>query len=77
MYQEVLIFILACAVLVKSADVAISGATTLARAMHLTEFLTSFLLVAFISSLPEALISIFAATRELALAPCLAATSQT
>ncbi len=61
MYKEVLIFIIGCIVLVKSAEYAIKSVTHLARHLRLTEFVTSFLLVAFVSSLPEGFISVIAA----------------
>lgn len=61
MLKEVLIFIVGCIVLVKSAEYAIKSVTHLAKHLKLTEFVTSFLLVAFVSSLPEGFISIISA----------------
>ncbi len=61
MYKEVLIFLAACFVLVKSAEYAVKSIGHLARFLKLTEFVTSFILVAFVSSLPELFISIFSA----------------
>jgi len=61
MLKEVLIFIIGCIALVKSAEYAIKSVTHLARYLRLTEFVTSFILVAFVSSLPEGFISIIAA----------------
>lgn len=61
MLKEVLIFIIGCAVLVKSAEYAVRAVTHLARWLRLTEFVTSFILVAFVSSLPEIIISITSA----------------
>lgn len=61
MYQEVIVFLIACAVLYKSGAYAVKSVAHLARTMHATEFVTSFILIAFISSLPEAFISIVSA----------------
>jgi len=61
MLKEVLIFIIGCIALVKSAEYAVKSVTHLARYLRLTEFVTSFILVAFVSSLPEGFISIIAA----------------
>jgi cation:H+ antiporter len=61
MIKEVLIFIIACIALVKSAEYAVKSVSHLARFLRLTEFVTSFILVAIVSSLPEAFISIIAA----------------
>ena len=61
MYKEVLIFLIACFVLVKSAEYAVKTVAQLARFFRLTEFVTSFILVAFISSLPEIFISVMSA----------------
>ncbi len=61
MLKEVLIFIVGCFLLVKSAEYAVKSVAHLARYLRLTEFVTSFILVAFVSSLPEGFISIIAA----------------
>jgi cation:H+ antiporter len=61
MIKEVAIFILGCFLLVKSAEYAVKSVAHLARYLRLTEFVTSFILVAFVSSLPEGFISIIAA----------------
>src|SRR3989344_2641716 len=61
MYQEVIVFLVACFVLYKAGFYAVKSVTHLARALRVTEFVTSFILIAFISSLPEAFISIVAA----------------
>ncbi len=63
MYKEVLIFIIGCTVLVKSSEYAVKSVAHLARFFRLTEFVTSFILVAFVSSLPEGFISIISALR--------------
>ncbi len=61
MLKEVLIFIIGCFLLVKSAEYAVKSVAHLARYLRLTEFVTSFILVAFVSSLPEGFISIISA----------------
>lgn len=61
MLKEVIIFIIGCFLLVKSAEYAVKSVTHLARYLRLTEFVTSFILVAFVSSLPEGFISVIAA----------------
>src|SRR5574341_1164321 len=61
MLKEVLIFIVGCFLLVKSAEYAVKSVAHLARYLRLTEFVTSFILVAFVSSLPEGFISVIAA----------------
>ena len=63
MYKEVLIFIIGCILLVKSAEYAVKSVAHIARFLRLTEFVTSFILVALVSSLPEGFISIIAALR--------------
>ncbi len=61
MYQEVIVFLIACAILIKSSSYVVKAVTHLARALNATEFVTSFILIAFVSSLPEAFISIVSA----------------
>ncbi len=61
MYEEVLIFIIGCIVLVKSAEYAIKSVSHLARWLRLTEFTTSFIVIAVVSSLPETIISVLSA----------------
>lgn len=63
MFKEVIIFIVACLVLVKSAEYAVKSVEHIARFLRLTEFVTSFLLVAFVSSMPEGFISIISAIK--------------
>ena len=63
MYQEVLIFIIGCIVLVKSAEHAVKAVAHLARFFKLTEFTTSFIIVAVVSSLPEGFISVISALK--------------
>jgi len=63
MYQEVIVFLIACVVLYKAGAYAVKAVTHLARMFHATEFVTSFILIAFISSLPEAFISIISAIK--------------
>ncbi|PIN75761.1 hypothetical protein COV18_02850 [Candidatus Woesearchaeota archaeon CG10_big_fil_rev_8_21_14_0_10_37_12] len=63
MLQEVIIFLIACLCLVKSAQYAVTAVSHLARFFRLTEFVTSFILVAVISSLPETFIGIIAALK--------------
>jgi cation:H+ antiporter len=63
MYQEVLIFIIGCIVLVKSAEYAVKAVSHLARFFRLTEFTTSFIIIAFVSSLPEGFISVISALK--------------
>lgn len=58
MYKEVIIFIVACIVLLKSAEYAVKSIEHIARFLKLTEFVTSFILVAIVSAMPEGLISI-------------------
>ncbi|HLF54299.1 MAG TPA: hypothetical protein VI612_01095 [Candidatus Nanoarchaeia archaeon] len=61
MLKEVLIFLIACLVLVKSAEYAIKAVSRIAKYLRLTEFIASFILVAFVSSLPEIFISVLSA----------------
>lgn len=61
MYQEVIVFLLACVVLIKSSAYVVKAVAHLARALNATEFVTSFILIAFVSTLPEAFISILSA----------------
>jgi len=63
MLKEVLVFIIACIVLVKSAEFAVKASTHIARFFKLTEFVTSFILIAMVSSLPEGFISIISALK--------------
>jgi cation:H+ antiporter len=63
MLKEVIIFIIGCIVLVKSAEYAVKATARLARFFRLTEFVTSFILVAFVSSLPEGFISVISAIK--------------
>ncbi|MBW2970358.1 hypothetical protein KY319_04515 [Candidatus Woesearchaeota archaeon] len=63
MIKEVIIFIVACIVLVKSAEYAVKSTAHIARYLKLTEFVTSFLLVAFVSAMPEAFIGIISALK--------------
>ena len=61
MFKEVLIFLIGSLLLVKSAQYTVSSIARLARAFKLTEFVTSFILVALVAALPEGFISILAA----------------
>jgi len=61
MYKEVLIFLIASFVLVKSAKYAVKAIAHLARHFRMTEFVTSFILVAFVSAMPEFFIGIISA----------------
>ncbi|MBS3148818.1 sodium:calcium antiporter [Candidatus Woesearchaeota archaeon] len=61
MYIDALIFILGCAALVKASEYAVESIAHIARAFRMTEFVTSFILVALISALPETFISVFSA----------------
>ncbi len=63
MFKEVIIFIVACLVLVKSAQYAVKSVEHIARFLRLTEFVTSFLLVAFVSAMPEGFISVISALK--------------
>ncbi|VVB80851.1 Sodium/calcium exchanger MaX1 [uncultured archaeon] len=63
MYKEVIIFIVACLALVKSAEYAVKSVEHIARFFRLTEFVTSFLLVAFVSAMPEGFISVISALK--------------
>jgi len=63
MYKEVIIFIVACIVLAKSAEYAAKAVAHIARFLRLTEFVTSFILVALVSALPEGFISVISAIR--------------
>lgn len=61
MLIEVIIFILASLVLIKSAEYTVGIVSHFARFLRLTEFVTSFIVVAFVAALPDAIISITAA----------------
>lgn len=61
MITEVLLFILASVVLVKSAQHAVKAISNLAHWLKLTEFVTSFFLVAIVSALPEGFIALLGA----------------
>jgi cation:H+ antiporter len=61
MIKEVVLFVVGCFVLIKSAEYAVKAVSHLARFLRLTEFVTSFILVAFVSSMPETIISIISA----------------
>ncbi|MEM3154285.1 MAG: hypothetical protein QW165_01825 [Candidatus Woesearchaeota archaeon] len=61
MLKEVIIFVIGCLVLVKSAEYTVRSIVHLARAIRLTEFVTSFILVAVVAALPDAFISITSA----------------
>lgn len=61
MYVDLAIFAIGCAALVKSAEYAVSSIAHIARSLRMTEFTTSFILVALISALPETFISVFSA----------------
>lgn len=58
MLQDVLVFIIASLVLIKSASSAVKSVTHVAQFFRLTEFVTSLVIVAGISALPETLIGI-------------------
>lgn len=61
MLKEVAIFVICSFLLIKAAQYAVRSVGKLSRAMHLTEFVTAFLLVAVISALPETFIALLAA----------------
>lgn len=61
MLKEVVIFIICSFILIKAAQYAVRSVGKLSRAMHLTEFVTAFILVAVISALPETFIAVLAA----------------
>lgn len=61
MLKEVIIFVFCSFILIKAAQYAVRSVGKLSRAMHLTEFVTAFLLVAVISALPETFIAVLAA----------------
>lgn len=61
MIKEAIIFVFCSFILVKAAQYAVRSVGKLSRAMHLTEFVTAFILVAVISALPETFISVLAA----------------
>lgn len=61
MLLYLLIFVLFCAILIKSSSYAVRSIAHLSRAMRLTEFVTSFIVVALVSALPETLISVLSA----------------
>ncbi|MBI4146267.1 sodium:calcium antiporter [Candidatus Woesearchaeota archaeon] len=63
MYQEVIVFLVGCIVLVKSSDYAVRSIAHIARSLRMTEFVTSFIMVALVSALPETFISIIAAIK--------------
>ena len=58
-----LLFILSLALLVKSAERAICYSNTLAKSFNFSRFVMGFLVIAFISILPETLISLIAASK--------------
>jgi cation:H+ antiporter len=61
MFKEVLIFVISCLALVKAAEYSVKSVSHLARFLRMTEFATSFILVAVVSSMPETLISVVSA----------------
>ncbi len=61
MLKEVIIFIIASIVLVKSAEYAVRSVSRIARYFRLTEFVTSFILIAFVAAMPEFFIGIISA----------------
>lgn len=60
-WTNLALFVIFLIVLLKSADYAIKYSSKLARAMHLQEFIVSFFVIAVVSILPEATISIMSA----------------
>lgn len=63
MLKEVIIFIIACFALVKSAEYAVKASARIARFFSMTEFVTSFIFVAVVSSFPEGFISVISAIK--------------
>jgi len=61
MIKELIIFIICSFILIKAAQYAVRSVGKLSRAMHLTEFVTAFIVVAIISALPETFISVLSA----------------
>lgn len=61
MLKELIIFLICTIVLIKAAQYAIVAVTRLSRAMRMTEFVTSFLVVAIVSAFPETFIAIWSA----------------
>ena len=61
MLESLVILIVALAILSKSSDWVVDSSVDLARFMHLSEFTIGFLLIAVITSLPEMMVSVFAA----------------
>ena len=61
MLIPIITFLIACFVLIKSSSSAVKSIAHIARAVHLTEFVTSFIVVALVSALPETLISVISA----------------
>ncbi len=57
----VLIFLVSCAVLVRSGTLLIRSLTRIAKFLKLTEFLVAFILMAFATSVPELFVGIMAA----------------
>ncbi len=57
--ESIVGFIVACLFLVKCANYAVKSLTDIARALHIKEFVISFMLVGIVSSLPEASVAIF------------------
>lgn len=55
---EVIIFLLASAVLIKAASMAVHSILNLARELHLTPFVTSFVIAGLVSILPEFFVGI-------------------
>ncbi len=60
---DVVIFIIACVVLVKSADFSVKSITNIAHAFRMSEFVISFLVVGIISTFPEFFVSVVAAVK--------------
>ena len=61
MLQEVLFFAICSLILVKSSSYALRAILRLARALHLSEFIISFLIAGFVSSFPEMFVALIAA----------------
>lgn len=62
---DILLFILGCILLVKSASILVKSATRLAVIFKVTEFAIGFVLVAFSTSLPEIFVGIIASFERL------------
>ena len=60
-WEDLIWFIVACLFLVKGAEYSVKSIAKMARSLHLSEFLISFVILGFVSSFPEAFVGIASA----------------